>query len=98
MIRSVRPPRRFASLCLATFAVLCVVPAGRAIAQSIGGVDATTEDFTSAASWAPATPATPGGSPSIGSTHLLISEIGMRGWNTSTLTDSTEFIEIYNPG
>ena len=66
-----------------------------------GGNDETSEDLTNTAtSWNPAAGqvATPGAVPAgITGTHLLISEIGVRGLNSATLGDSTEFIEIYNP-
>src|SRR5438094_427022 len=65
-----------------------------------GGHDETTEDFNSATAWNAGTgqPATPGTvPPGVTGTHLMISEVGVRGLNTATLGDSTEFIEIYNP-
>jgi len=66
--------------------------------QSIGGHDETTEDHTGA-QWAAAAPATPKTGPALGGVHLLISEVGWRGTNSTTLSwaDSTEFVEIYNP-
>jgi hypothetical protein len=63
-----------------------------------GGHDETTEDFTVAASWAATAAANPGVVAStVTGTHLLITEVGMRGLNSATLADSTEFVEIYNP-
>jgi len=67
----------------------------------VGGHDETTEDHTGA-QWSAAAgiPATPG-TVALGVTglHLLITEVGWRGVNSSLATwnDSTEFIEIYNP-
>jgi hypothetical protein len=80
-------------------AALLVFGAASAFAscdQTIGGHDETTESFAGA-NWAAAAVATPGTSPVIAGTHLYITEVGWRGLNSATLTDSTEFIEIYNP-
>jgi hypothetical protein len=62
----------------------------------IGGNDESTEDHTGA-QWAAAAAATPGTSGVVAGSHLLITEVGMRGLNSATLADSTEFVEIYNP-
>jgi len=79
------------SLCTA----LCALPASAQ--QVIGGHDEFSENFTGA-SWAPAAAATPGTvAGGVTGSHLLITEVGMRGLNSATLTDSTEFVEIYNP-
>ena len=75
-----------------------VISAGAASAQLVGGGDETTENLASAVSWGPASAATPGTVPGgVSGTHLLISEIGIRGINSMSVGDSTEFIEIYNP-
>lgn len=60
--------------------------------------DETTEDLQSA-SWnsVGGRIATPGLASGVSGFHLLISEVGMRGWNDATRGDSTEFIEIHNP-
>lgn len=79
-------------------ATAIVVSAGSASAQLVGGADETSENLTSVAAWGSASTATPGWVPgSVPGSHLLISEIGIRGVNTMTVGDSTEFIEIYNP-
>jgi subtilisin family serine protease len=61
--------------------------------------DETTEDLKgsqwNATAGTAATPGTVAGG--VTGSHLLISEVGMRGFNTALLTDSTEFLEIYNP-
>jgi hypothetical protein len=66
-----------------------------------GGHDETSEDLTNTVTSWNATAgqaATPGTVPAgVTGTHLLISEVGVRGLNSATLGDSTEFIEIYNP-
>jgi hypothetical protein len=65
----------------------------------VGGHDETTEDHTlaqwSAAAGIPATAGTVAAG--VTGVHLLITEVGWRGWNAGLLADSTEFIEIYNP-
>lgn len=67
--------------------------------QSIGGHDESTEDHTVTPPWAAAALATAGVvNPAVAGSHVLMTEIGVRGWNgAGTLNDSTEFIEIYNP-
>lgn len=67
-------------------------------AGAVASRDATTEDHTGA-QWnaVSGTAATPGTSSGAAGAHLLISEVGLRGINSASLTDSTEFIEIMNP-
>lgn len=83
---------------LLTAALFLAATATLALAQqTTGGHDESSEDLT-AASWSAAAAATPGTvAGGITGAHLLITEIGWRGLNSATLTDSTEFIEIYNP-
>lgn len=79
-------------------ATAIVISAGSASAQLVGGADETTENLASFTAWGTASAATPGWVPgSVPGTHLLISEVGIRGINSMTVGDSTEFIEIYNP-
>lgn len=81
---------------------LCAAMAARASAscdQTIGGHDETTENFLGA-TWAAAAAATAGSvAGGVTGTHLLITEVGWRGWNANatTLADSSEFVEIFNP-
>ena len=87
------------ALCVSVLATIALLSPARAQFGS-GGHDETTEDFNSATAWNAGTgqPATPGTvPPGVTGTHLMISEVGVRGLNTATLGDSTEFIEIYNP-
>ncbi len=72
-----------------------------AIAElTLGGHDETTENVHGAGSWnaSSGTTANPGYvAAGVTGSHLMISEIGLRGINSATVNDSTEFIEIYNP-
>jgi hypothetical protein len=78
--------------------VVCFAFAVPAMAQKIiGGHDESMEDHTLTPPWALTSAATPGVSPAVAGSHLLITEVGVRGLNSATLADSTEFIEIYNP-
>jgi len=80
--------------------VFCLAFAVPAMAQKIvGGHDESMEDHTLTPPWALTSAATPGVSPAVVGTHLLITEVGVRGTNSTTGTwaDSTEFVEIYNP-
>jgi hypothetical protein len=90
--------RKLATILLTTG--LCATLTATAFAscdQTIGGHDETTESFAGA-SWAAAAAATAGTvAGGVTGTHLLITEVGWRGWNSATLADSTEFIEIFNP-
>jgi hypothetical protein len=82
---------------LAAVVFLAAIATPTLAQQTVGGHDESTDDFTGA-SWAAAAPANPGTVASgVTGVHLLITEIGWRGLNSATLTDSTEFVEIYNP-
>ncbi len=86
------------AIILMMVAAICFVFVAPALAQkAIGGHDETTEDHTGA-QWAAVAAATPGTGPVLGGSHLLLSEIGYRGLNSPACADSTEFLEIYNPG
>jgi hypothetical protein len=86
---------RFLAVSLAVAS--CFIATVSIATESVGGHDETTEDFTTA-SWAATAPASPGTvAGGVTGAHLLISEVGMRGLNSATQADSTEFLEIYNP-
>ncbi len=77
-------------------AVLATSPA-RAQSCSIGGHNETSENFAAGGGWATAnmSPGTvPGG---LSGTHLMISEVAVRGAGTGAGSDSSEYVEIYNP-
>jgi hypothetical protein len=84
---------------LAAVIALCLPPlAAPAHAQSctIGGHNETSEKFAPGG-WSTInmTPGTVVGPPT--GTHLLISEVAPRGAGTGALSDSSEYVEIYNP-
>jgi len=94
---------KFATFLMAILVVGFALSLPAQAQQSIGGHDESTEDHTGA-QWTavapiPGTPATPGTGPVLAGVHLLISEPGVRGTNSTTAAwaDSTEFLEIYNP-
>ena len=92
--------KKWASTLFLALALGLALPISQAHAQyTRGGHDETTEDFTGAA-WAAAGLATPGTvAGGVTGSHLMITEVGMRGLNGATpqLADSSEFVEIYNP-
>ena len=84
-------------LALAASSAVLVTSPANAQSCSIGGHDETSENFGSGGGWATAnmTPGTVLGAPF--ATHLIISEVAPRGAGTGSLSDSSEFVEIYNP-
>ncbi len=80
---------------VALSAVLATSPVN-AQSCSIGGHNETSENFAPGG-WATInmTPGTVPGAPS--GTHLVISEVAPRGAGTGAASDSSEFVEIYNP-
>src|SRR5512140_1760025 len=80
---------------MAACAGLLPMPGG-ARASSIGGHNETSENFLTGG-WTVAnmTPGTVLGSPT--ASHLVFSEIAPRGAGTGAASDSSEYIEIYNP-
>jgi len=79
---------------------LSVLPAtSRVDAQTcaIGGHNETSENFTAAGGWTTSnmSPGVIVGAPS--GSHLVISEVAARGAGTGAASDSSEYIEIYNP-
>jgi hypothetical protein len=88
---------KFATRFLVAVLFLAAVATPTLAQRTVGGHDESTEDFTGA-SWAAAAVASPGTvAAGVTGVHLLITEIGWRGLNSATLTDSTEFIEFFNP-
>ena len=84
--------------------IAAVVAAAPARAQFTGGGhDESTEDFSNAVAgtaWnaTAGQPATPGAvAAGVTGTHLLITEVGVRGLNSAASADSSEFVEIFNP-
>ena len=80
--------------------VECVLPAAsrlEAQTYAIGGHNETSEDFTTTGSWTTAnmSPGIALGPPT--ASHLVISEVAVRGAGTGAASDSSEYIEIYNP-
>ena len=89
--------RVWPSLALAAFGVLLALSPAGAQTCSIGGHNETSENFAPGG-WAIAAPPTPGTVPAIlPGAHLLISEVAPQGITISAGSDSSEFIEIYNP-
>jgi lamin tail-like protein/flagellar hook capping protein FlgD len=65
---------------------------------AIGGHNETSENFTSAGGGWTTVNMTPGTVPGgISVPHLCISEVAPRGAGTGSLSDSSEYVEIYNP-
>src|SRR6267378_2553478 len=83
-------------LALVALGVALASPPARAQSCSIGGHNETSENFAPGG-WATVnmSPGTITGAPS--GTHLVISEVAPRGCGTGVVSDSSEFIEIYNP-
>jgi len=80
----------------ALVAVAATSPSG-AQSCSIGGHDETSENFASAAGWA-TPPANPGSvAAGVSANHLVISEVAPRGISITAGSDSSEYVEIYNP-
>jgi len=66
---------------------------------TIGGFDATSENFSASGGWGIIN-MTPGCLPTgvtLTGNHLLISEVAPRGAGTGVSSDSSEYVEIYNP-
>ncbi len=88
------------SLAVATVLVLVLGgPRAAATTSAIGGADQTSENFSATGGWQ-AVNMTPGCLPTgvtLTGTHLLISEVAPRGAGTGASSDSSEYIEIYNP-
>lgn len=76
-------------------ALLAISPAG-AVTCSIGGHNETSENFATGG-WATSnmTPGTVSGAPF--AFHLVISEVAPRGAGTGAGSDSSEYLELYNP-
>jgi hypothetical protein len=76
---------------------LFVTQAARAGGSFIGGHVETSENLTALGGWTTAnmSPGSVLGAPS--APHLVFSEVAVRGAGTGTLSDSSEYIEIYNP-
>ena len=63
----------------------------------VGGQNETSELFSSVTSWAPVN-FNPGIVPAgVTGRHLLISEVAPRGAGGGSVSDSSEYVEIYNP-
>ena len=83
-------------LALVALGALLASPPASAQSCSIGGHNETSENFAPGG-WSiiPGTPGTIAGAPS--GTHLVISEVAPRGAGAGSLSDSSEYVEIYNP-
>jgi len=84
-------------LALVALSAFLVSPPANAQSCSIGGHNETSEFFGPTGGWAiiNMSPGTIVGAPS--GTHLVFSEVAPRGAGTGTASDSSEYIEIYNP-
>lgn len=84
------------SFALGALSVLLATSPANAQSCTIGGHNETSENFTPAGGWTTAN-MTPGTVLAPAGTHLVISEVAPRGAGTGAASDSSEYIEIYNP-
>jgi hypothetical protein len=83
-------------LCLAVLSASLVATRAHAQSCSIGGHDETSENFAPGG-WG-IVGASPGAGPAgLPVAHLVISEVAPRGFGIGALSDSSEYVEIYNP-
>ena len=84
-------------LAFAAWSVLAATSPANAQPCSIGGHNETSENFTASGSWTTAnmSPGVALGPPT--ASHLVFSEVAVRGAGTGAASDSSEYIEIYNP-
>src|SRR5882757_5814863 len=83
-------------LALVAFGSLLALSPAVAQTCSIGGHNETSENFAPGG-WS-ILGVSPGAIPAaLPGTHLLISEVAPRGVSTTAGSDSSEFVEIYNP-
>ena len=85
------------ALALVASSVLLATRPADAQSCSVGGHNETSENFTAAGGWTVAnmSPGVASGAPT--ANHLVFSEIAVRGAGTGAASDSSEYIEIYNP-